>query len=76
MPSANRLAFHSFVVKLREPATHSVDSAMSAPGFDPRAIVKRNASAPYSSISSSGSIVFPRDFDIFLPCWSRISPCR
>jgi hypothetical protein len=74
--SASLVAFHSFVPKLREPATHSSDSAMSAPGLAPRAIVKRRASAPKRSMRSRGSIVLPLDFDIFLPYWSRISPCR
>ena len=35
--------------------------------------VKRTASAPYWSISSSGSMTLPSDFDIFLPCSSRTS---
>ncbi len=46
LASANRVAFHSFVVKLREPAAHSSATAMSEPGFVPRSSVNRVASAP------------------------------
>jgi hypothetical protein len=49
--------------------------AMSPPGLAPRARVNRVASAPNRSTQSNGSTVFPRDFDIFLPNWSRTSPC-
>ncbi len=76
LDNANRVAFHNFVQKLREPAAHSSASAMSAPGLAPLARVKRVASAPNRSIQSSGSMTLPRDFDIFLPWASRISPCR
>jgi len=37
------------------------------------ASVKRKASAPYSSISASGSITLPFDFDILAPLASRTS---
>ena len=40
------------------------------------ALVKRSASAPYSSIISSGSMTLPVDLDIFLPLASRTSWCR
>ena len=73
--SANRVAFHSLLQKLRAPAHHSSLTARSLPGLAPRARVKRSASAPYLSIHSSGSTLLPRDFDIFLPSLSRISPC-
>src|SRR5205807_8472281 len=72
---ANRTAFHSLLQKLREPAAHSSLMAMSPPGLAPRARVNLVASAPNRSTQSSGSTVFPRDFDIFLPNWSRTSPC-
>src|SRR2546429_3684286 len=72
---AKRTAFHSLLQKLREPAAHSSLIAMSPPGLAPRARVNLVASAPNLSIQSSGSTVFPRDLDIFLPNWSRSSPC-
>ena len=40
---------------------------MSRPGAASAARVKRSASAPYLSISSSGSMTLPLDFDIFWP---------
>jgi hypothetical protein len=73
---AKRTAFHSLLQKLREPAAHSSLMAMSPPGLAPRARVNLVASAPNLSTQSSGSTVFPRDLDIFLPNWSRTSPCR
>src|SRR5690348_7046244 len=72
---AKRTAFHSLLQKLREPAAHSSLMAMSPPGLAPRARVNLVASAPNRSTQSSGSTVFPRDLDIFLPNWSRTSPC-
>jgi hypothetical protein len=69
------VAFQSLLQKFREPAAHSSLMASSLPGLDPRASVNRTASAPKRSIQSSGSTVFPRDLDIFLPYWSRTSPC-
>src|SRR5580693_5975687 len=72
---AKRTAFHSLLQKLREPAAHSSLMAMSPPGLAPRARVNLVASAPNRSTQSSGSTVFPRDLDIFLPNWSRTRPC-
>src|SRR5205085_1114979 len=72
---ANLTAFQSLLAKLREPAAHSSLMAMSPPGLAPRARVHLVASAPNLSTQSSGSTVFPRDLDIFLPNWSRTSPC-
>ena len=72
---ANRTAFHSLLQKFLEPAAHSSLMAMSPPGLAPRARVNLVASAPNLSTQSSGSTVFPRDLDIFLPNWSRTSPC-
>ena len=72
---ANRTAFHSLLQKFRDPAAHSSLMAMSLPGLAPRARVNRVASVPNRSIQSSGSTMFPRDLDIFLPNWSRTRPC-
>src|SRR5262249_6493270 len=72
---ANRTAFHNLLQKLREPTTHSSLSATSPPGLAPLASVNLVASAPKRVIQSIGSTVFPRDFDIFLPCASRTRPC-
>ena len=38
--------------------------------------MKRNASAPNSSITSSGSTTLPVDLLIFLPLASRTRPCK
>ena len=73
--SANLVAFHSLLQKLRAPATHSSLSATSPPGLAPLARVNRVASAPNLAIQSSGSTVLPRDLDIFLPNASRTRPC-
>src|SRR5213592_4160586 len=73
---ANRTAFQSLLQKLREPAAHSSLMAMSPPGLAPRARVNLVASAPNLSTQSSGSTVFPRDLDIFLPNWSRTRPWK
>jgi len=43
---ANFAALNNFEQNFPEPATHSVAMAWSAPGLDPRANVKRTASAP------------------------------
>ena len=75
LSSANRVAFHSLLQKLRLPCTHSSPIGTSVPGLAPRARVKRSASDPYASIQSSGSTALPNDFDIFLPCLSRTMPC-
>src|SRR5690606_38661469 len=72
---ANRVAFHSLLQKLRDPAHHSSLTGTSAPGLAPRAMVHRVASAPYRSIQSIGSTTLPKDLDIFLPCLSRTIPC-
>src|SRR5690349_16552971 len=66
--SEKRVAFHSLVAKLREPSTRA-DEKRRRPALlaASDAIVKRSASAPYLSISSSGSTTLPLDFDIFWP---------
>src|SRR5437763_15009055 len=72
--SANRVAFHSFVQKLRAPTTHSSLIAWSAPGFARCSSDSRTASAPYATLHSSGSTTLPRDFDIFVPDEARTNP--
>ncbi len=47
---------------------------MSMPGAAIAVSVNRSASAPISSITSSGSTTFPFDFDIFWPRSSRTRP--
>src|SRR3546814_5509763 len=66
-----RAAFHNLVAKLRELSTRFSESLMSRPGAASDESVKRRASQPYPSISSSGSIMLPFDFDIFWPRSSR-----
>ena len=46
LSSANRVAFHSLLQKLRAPTTHSSLTAWSAPGFAPCSSESRTASAP------------------------------
>ena len=72
--------FHSFVAKLRPVANDfsmSAGSRMtSAPSPRPAISVQRNASAPKSETTSSGSMPLPSDFDM-RRCWvSRAVPCR
>src|SRR5580704_16587867 len=67
--NANLAAFHSLLQKFLAPAAHSSLTATALPGLALRARVNRVASAPKRSIQSSGSTVFPRDLDIFLPYW-------
>ena len=66
--SAKRAAFQIFVAKFLYPATRLSASFRSRPMAAIDAKVKRTASAPYFSISSRGSMTFPSDFAIFLPC--------
>ena len=40
------------------------------------ASVKRNASVPYFSMTTTGSATLPFDFDIFWPSASRTIACR
>ena len=49
---------------------------MSCPIGAIRIRPKRNPSAPYFVIKSSGSGELPNDFDILRPCLSRISPVK
>ncbi len=73
--SAKRVAFQILLAKLRAAWTQSSPIGTSTPGLAPRASVKRSASEPYLSIQSSGLTTLPKDFDIFLPFWSRTMPC-
>src|SRR5918911_5416575 len=72
--SANRVAFHTLLQKLRLPWTHSSPIGTSVPGLAPRASVNRRASEPYASIQSSGSTTLPLDLLILRPCSSRTRP--
>ena len=72
--------FHSLFAKLR-PGANAVSRSFgsritSAPSELPATSVQRNASAPYSRTTSSGSIPLPSDLDILRCCVSRTVPCR
>ena len=60
-------AFHSLFAKFEADSSFSGMYLMSFPGVIPIINDKRNASVPYLSIISSGSIPFPKLLDIFLP---------
>ena len=47
---------------------------MSFPAEIPYIKEKRKLSVPYFAIISNGSIPFPKDLDIFLPCESLTIP--
>src|SRR5262249_57562857 len=70
-----RVGLERWLEKFREAGGQSSLIASSLPGVAPRARVKRVASVPKRSIQSSGSTTLPLDLDIFLPNWSRTSPC-
>src|SRR5262249_49071731 len=73
----SRDAFQSLFPKLRDASMRSSLIRMSrTPGTARLASVKRNASVPKRSITSSGSTTFPFDFDIFWPSASRTSVWR
>ena len=74
--TTNLEAFQILFAKFRALSSLSSDSRKSFPGAPPVASVNRNASQPYLSIASSGSTTLPRLFVIFLPCASRMRPCR
>ena len=69
-----REAFHSLLAKFLAAFTLSSVKRISFPGALPVASMKRRASAPYSSMTSSGSMPLPSDFDILRPCASRTRP--
>ena len=69
-----RDAFQILLQKLRDACTRSSEKRISFPGLLPVARVKRSASAPYWSITSSGSMPLPSDLDILRPCASRTRP--
>ena len=60
-------AFHSLFAKFEADSSFSGMYLMSFPGVIPIINDRRNASVPYLSIISSGSIPFPKLLDIFLP---------
>ena len=47
---------------------------MSLPGVLPVMSMKRRVSAPYLSMTSTGSMPLPSDFDILRPSLSRTRP--
>ena len=73
--SAKRLAFQILLAKLRYVSIFSSDMRTSAPGATPISSEKRSASAPYLSMTSSGSMPLPSDLLILRPCASRTRPC-
>jgi hypothetical protein len=58
-------------MKLRYPSTRSSDIRMSRPWAASATRVKRKASVPNRSITSRGSMTFPRVLLIFSPLASR-----
>ena len=75
-PSTKRAAFQSLLAKLRAFSSFSALNFWSFPGAAPWISAKRSASAPDSSIASSGSTTLPFVFDIFWPYGSRTRPDR
>ena len=78
--SRNRPMFQSFVTKFLPGANDfsrsSGSSMTSAPMPSPAITVYRSASVPNRARTSSGSIPFPRDFDILTCFMSRTVPVR
>jgi hypothetical protein len=75
-PTTKRVAFHSLLAKLRAFSSLAGPNRWSVPGAAPWISANRSASAPLSSITSSGSTTLPVVFDIFLPYGSRMRPDR
>ena len=69
-----RVAFQSLFAKFRAALIFSSEKRMSLPGLLPVTSASRSASAPYWSITSSGSMPLPSDLDIFRPWASRTRP--
>ena len=69
-----RAAFHTLLMKLREASTLASVKRVSLPGATPVRSERRKESAPYLSMTSSGSMPLPRDLLILRPCSSRTSP--
>ena len=67
-----RAAFQILLAKLRPISNFSLVIKISWPELMIK--LKRKASAPYSEMISSGSIAFPKDFDILRPLASRTVP--
>jgi hypothetical protein len=55
----NRPAFQILLAKLRLASTLLTARFMSLPGVEPTSSVKRSASVPSSSMTTSGSITLP-----------------
>ena len=71
----NLAAFQILFAKFDACSSFSGIYLMSFPIVVPESTENLNASAPYWSIISIGSIPFPNDFDIFLPWESLTIPC-
>ncbi len=67
----SRAAFQILLANARDDSMRSSESAISVPGAAAISKAMRTASVPYFSVTTSGSIVFPRVFDIFWPSASR-----
>src|SRR5690606_18141811 len=75
-PLIKRNEFQILLVKFR-PCSHKDSSNnKSLPAGELNNIPTRTPSAPYFSISSSGSGEFPKDLLILRPCLSRTIPVR
>ncbi len=70
----NRAAFQILLAKFRLAATFSSEYLVSLPGLVPVIMVRRRASAPYLSMTCTGSTPLPRDLDILRPWESRTRP--
>ena len=71
-----RAAFQILLANARYPSMRPTPSLMSRPCPAIDASVNRSASAPCFAVMSSGSMTFPRVFDIFSPFSSRTIACR
>ena len=70
----NRAAFQSLLAKFLASSSFCGPYRWSMPAVAPWIRANRNASAPASSMTASGSTTLPFVFDIFLPSGSRMSP--
>ena len=70
----NFAAFHILLPNFFADTVHSSSNGTSCPGLAFSISENLKASAPCFSDNSKGSIVFPRLFDIFLPCESLTKP--
>ncbi len=75
-PFTSRKAFHILLLKLRPCSQRPSSNSMSLPAGADSIIPILTPSAPYLSISISGSGEFPRLFDILRPSLSRTIPVK